>query len=105
MRYRGAIPEARPRSEAEVAESKERLAVFEGTYGRKKSGTSDFCAFIEKTYLPWAKANKRSWRGDVYSAPMLIEHFRGKTFAEISPLIIEKFKCDRMNTTTKNFRI
>lgn len=110
-RYRGAIPEARLKSEAEQAEVERRKEVFEGRYGRPQ-GAKLFAEFVgdpeaednkfaEGTYLDWAKTNKKTWRHDKFRARVLIEAFRGKTLREISPLLIEKFKRDRRNSITK----
>ena len=63
-RYREAIPEARTKFQAEQAETKARDQVFQGTYGMSQLGNEDFCEFVSETYLPWAKANKRTWRND-----------------------------------------
>lgn len=110
-RYRGSIPEARLKSEAEQAEVGKRKEVFEGRYGRPQ-GTVSFAEFVgdpdaeneqfaEGTYLDWAKTNKKSWRHDVFRAKVLREAFRGKTMREISPLLIEKYKRDRRKSITK----
>ena len=63
-RYREAIAEARTKFQAEQAETKARDQVFQGTYGTSQLGNQDFCQFVNETYLPWAKANKRTWRND-----------------------------------------
>jgi integrase len=111
VRYRGSVPEARLKSEAEVAEVEKRKEVFEGRYGRPR-GAKRFDEFVgdpdaengefaEGTYLDWAKTNKKTWRHDKFRTKVLIEAFRGKTLREISPLLIEKFKRDRRKSTTK----
>ena len=64
VRYRGAIPEASTKWEAEQAESKIRQEVFEGRFGLVHSGTMKLSDFIDEIYMPWAKANKRSLRCD-----------------------------------------
>src|SRR5262249_20329616 len=63
VRYRGALKTARTKAQAEEAERAIILKVHQGTY--------DICQakqtlgeFVEKTYLPWAKVNKRSWKID-----------------------------------------
>lgn len=110
VRYRGSIPEARLKSEAEVAEVEKRKEVFEGRYGRPQ-GAKRFAEFLgdpdaendqflEGTYLDWAKTNKKTWRHDKFRARVLIGAFGSKTLAEISPLLIEKFKRDGRKTTT-----
>jgi integrase len=111
VRYRASIPEARTQFEAEQAEVEAKKAIFEGRYGRP-SGEYSFAMFVgdpeaegfnfqEGTYLAWAKENKRSWGHDVWRAKPLLEYFGGKTFAQISPLMIEKFKSDRRKSKTK----
>ena len=111
VRYRAAIPEARTKFEALQAEIEAKQAIFEGRYGRP-SGAHDFVAYVgdphaehdefaDGTYLAWAKMNKRSWQYDRCRAQVLIEFFRGKTFAQISPLLVEKFKKHRRESLTK----
>jgi integrase len=111
VRYRAAIPEARTQFEAERAEVEAKQAVFEGKYGRP-TGEYDFAKFVGDpdakddefeagTYLAWAKENKRSWRHDRFRAKVLIEFFKDKTFAQISPMLIEKFKSERRKSLTK----
>jgi integrase len=100
VRYRGSIPEARTKYEAEQAEHKIRGDVFEGRYGRP-SGAQDFVAFVEEVYKPWARENNRSWSTSVrYTLPPLCEWFKGKSFAQISPLLIEKYKRERRESIT-----
>ena len=91
VRYRASIPEARTKYEAEQAEIAAKKDVFDGTYGRP-AGERDFVDFVEKEYWPWARENKRSWRNEAYCVPTVKEYFRGKTLAQISPLLIEKYK-------------
>jgi integrase len=111
VRYRGAIPEARLKSEAEQAAVEKKREIFEGRYGRPQ-GSKLFAEFVgnpdaeddefaEGTYLDWAKTNKKTWRHDRFRARVLIEAFRGKSLREISPLLIEKFKRDRRRSVTK----
>ena len=110
-KYRGPIPEARTKHEAEQAEIKLRRDVFEGKYGRQ-FGTVSFATFVgdpdanenqfgEGTFLEWAKNNKRSWKHDRFRVRVLLEAFRGRTLGEISPLAIETFKNRRRQAFTK----
>ncbi|MDQ3649917.1 MAG: site-specific integrase [Acidobacteriota bacterium] len=101
LRYRGALPEARTKWQAEQAESKIKQEVFEKRYGKSEPGTEKLSDFIEKVFLPWSKTNKRSWKDDIYTGRVLCEYFGGKTFREISPILIEKFKSDRRKSITK----
>lgn len=97
VRYRGAIPEARTQYEAEKAETRIKMEVYEGRYGRP-TGEHDFVKFVEEVYTPWARENKRSWKTSIcYTLPRLTAWFKGKTFAQISPILIEKFKRERRN--------
>jgi integrase len=109
-KYRGAIPEARTKYEAEQAEIKLKRDVFEGKYG-KQFGTMSFADFVgnpdaenddfgEGTFLEWAKHNKRSWKHDRFRVRVLREAFKGKTLGEITPQVIERFKNQRLNTFT-----
>ncbi|MDX6501354.1 MAG: hypothetical protein QOG23_4614 [Blastocatellia bacterium] len=100
-RYREAIPDARTKWQAEQAETKARDRVFEGTYGTLQLGTQDFAEFVKETYLPWAKANKRSWRTDEYIANWWAQRVSGKTLREVSPLEIEKAKRELAQSITK----
>ena len=101
-RYRGAIPEARTKWQAEQAELRVRQEIFEGRFGIHETGKRLVTDFIDSDYLPWAKANKRSWREDEYKLPMIRSFFSGKSFRDVSPLLIEKFKSERLATPTKH---
>jgi integrase len=100
VRYRGALPEARTKFHAEQAETKIKLSVYEARYG-KKTGDKDLVEFIDETYLPWARQNKRTWKHDVFRARTIADWFNGKKFSQISPLLIEKFKKERHESITK----
>jgi integrase len=100
VRYRGVISEARTKWEAEQAESKIKQEIFEGRFGKLDLGSEKLADFIEKIFVPWSKANKRSWRHDEFRARTIREYFGGKTFREISPLLVEKFKRDRRESIT-----
>jgi len=102
VRYRGSIPEARTKKEAEQAESKIKQDVFEGKFGKRDSGTMKLADFIDEIYMPWAKSNKTSWLNDQYNAVTLKNHFGEKKLKEIQPLDIERFKSKRLATQTKH---
>jgi tRNA G10 N-methylase Trm11 len=105
-RYRGAIPEARNKFQAEKAETKIRQDVYEGRYGRP-TGEKHFVSFVEEVYQPWARENKRSFKSnDKYKLPMICESkcFKGKTFAQISPFLIEQYKKERREAVMENKR-
>jgi integrase len=100
IRYRKGIPEARTKFEAERAEVEAKKAVFEGRYGAP-AGEDDFMEFVEKVFLPWSRANKRSWYDDDLWARHIAPWFKGKNFAQISPLLVEKFKRERGDSITR----
>ena len=94
VRYRGALPEARNKVQAQKAETKIRQEVYDGRYGRP-TGETSFEKFVQDVYKPWARDNKRSFENnEKYKLPMICESksLKGKTFAQISPLLIEKYK-------------
>jgi len=100
-RMRGVITEARTKWEAEQAEVKIKRELLENRYDLRRTSTERLTDFIDEVFLPWSKLNKRSWRDDVYITNTLKEYFGGKTFQELSPLLVEKFKGDRLKGITK----
>jgi integrase len=102
VRYRGSIPEARTKKDAEQAESKIKRDVFEGRYGKRDTGTMKLSSFIDDIYMPWAKSNKTSWLNDHYNAVTLKDYFGDKKLKEIQPLDVERFKSKRLATETKH---
>ena len=110
-KYRGPIPEARTKYEAQQAEIKLKRDVFEGKYG-KQFGTMNFAGFVgdpdaennqfgEGTFLEWSKNNKRSWKHDRFRIRPLLDAFRSKTLGEVSAADIERFKSRRQHSFTK----
>jgi len=100
VRFRGALPEARTQFEAEKAETRIKNDVYEGRYGRP-TGMHDFVQFVKEVYIPWVSEKNRSWKTSIrYTLPVLCEWFKGKTFAQISPLLIEKYKRERRGSIT-----
>ena len=102
QRYRGAIPEARTKWQAEQAEQLIRQDVFEGRFGKSDRGTGKINDFVDRVYLPWAKANKRSWKDDKYKLPAVKSFFKGLCFRDITPFTVERFKQVRLATPTKH---
>jgi integrase len=100
-----ALSEARTKWQAQRVEDKMRDELFEGTYG-KHTGEHLLAEFIKKEYLPWARQHKRSWGNDVSRARHITESttLKGKRFADISPLLLEKFKRERSESITKRFK-
>ncbi len=110
-KYRGPIPEARTKYEAEQAEIKIRHDAFQGKYGMQSAGMMSFAKFVgdpdaannqfgQGTFLEWAKDNKRSWKHDLFRVRPLLQAFRQKSLSEVTAQAIEKFKSDRLHTFT-----
>jgi integrase len=54
--------------------------------------------------VPWAKASKRSWQDDEERAKPLKEFFACKRLRDITPMLIEQFKQQRLKTKTLHKR-
>jgi integrase len=87
--------------QAEQAEVRIRNEVFEGTYGTRKRVAPLFEEFVNDTYLPWAKTNKRSWKSDVLRCKSLVKYFGSKRLDEITPEMIEVFKTIRRDSIAR----
>ena len=87
------------RTMAQAKDAADRIAdkLHDGAYGRVR-GDMTFKEFAEKIYLPWAKANKKSWKIDSYRLRALIAFFGRKQLRSISPFDIESFKIKRLRT-------
>jgi len=95
-RYRGAIPEARTRHQAEQAETRIRSEIFEGKYGRGKSVT--LREFAEQIYLPWAESTKKSVRTDRHHIQVIVAFCGDWQMRDVTQIHVEKFKRERMTT-------
>ncbi|HYL98683.1 MAG TPA: hypothetical protein VEZ90_06990, partial [Blastocatellia bacterium] len=103
VRYRGAIPEARTKKEARDVEAAIRRQVYEGKYG-KEQGTVCLTHYAKNVYLPWARANKKSYKADEYHVAVFESFFADKTLGEFSRILIERFKVDRLAAQTRGKR-
>ena len=100
QRYRGTLPEARTKAEAQQAEAKIKNKIYERKFG-KVSASLRFAEFVRSTYLPWARANKRSSSDDEFHAEVFCRHFGNKSLSEIDHQMIEEFKIKRMQSITR----
>jgi len=64
-------------------------------------GDSVFIEFAEKVWLPWSRENELTYKDDEYFINPFREFFGKKNIAEISPLLIEKYKYVRSNGISK----
>jgi hypothetical protein len=80
------VPGARTLAQAQRAESQIREAIYERRYdpGRKL-----FSEFVDETFLPWSRANKRSYREDEQRSVTLKDFFGEKHLRDIKPMMIE----------------
>ena len=97
-RHRGALKTARNKVQAEQAESRIILDIHQGKYGQPKRQTRTLQDYIDRVYLPWAKANKRSYRMDSYRVKPIAAFFAKRLLSDISPFLVERFKRERLNT-------
>ena len=100
VRYRGAIPEARIKSQAEQAEIKVKNSIFEGKFGTVEKPEPLLSEFIDKTFLPWSKKERATWRHDEFRCKVLKKFFKGKHFSEITPLLVVSFINHRLESKT-----
>jgi integrase len=91
------IPGARTQAQAERAETKRREEIYEGKYD---PGKKLFSEFVDETFLPWSTANKRSHREDAQRCVPLKDFFGEKNLRDIKPMMIERFKRERLATPT-----
>ncbi|MGI9067618.1 MAG: tyrosine-type recombinase/integrase [Pyrinomonadaceae bacterium] len=93
------VPGARTQAQAERAETKRREEIYEGKYD---PGKKLFSEFVDEIFLPWSTANKRSHREDEQRSVTLKAFFGEKHLRDIKPMMIEKFKRERLATPTKH---
>lgn len=102
-RVHKAIPTAKTKDDATRAENAEREAIYRGMYN-KSSSVKRFQEFVETVFIPWAKANKRSWAHDEFRSKYLIEFFGNTKLEHIQPLGIERYKQQRLSTNSQRKR-
>lgn len=101
VQYRGAVQEARTRPQAEQAETRIKNDVFEGKYGVARMEPILFSEFVKKTYLPYAREHKRSFKTDEWRSEILVKHFGKKYLHEITKEMIDDFKMLMRNSITQ----
>ena len=107
-RYRGAIPEARTRAQAERVETQKREEVYNGRYGAETRQPMTLRAFVEEKYLPIARETTRYFSANAgYETRVICEEFGARPLAEISEFEISKWlislKPDYAGTTINHF--
>lgn len=104
-RHRASLREARTKAEALQAEANKRLECFGEAYGQAKKQTPRLSEFIDKTYLQWAKTNKKSWRDDELICKVIKVHFKSSRLSDVKHLDVERFKKVRRETPTRHDQI
>jgi len=94
---RQSIPGAWTQAQAERAENQIREAIYERKYNPSKKLFSEF---VDETFLPWSRANKRSYREDEMRCVPLKDFFGENHLRDIKPMMIERFKRERLATPT-----
>jgi integrase len=96
-RERKRIPTARTKAQAQEAERDFLKQIHEGTFGSQKAVIT-FKQFVEETFKPWTKSNKKSWRSDLSRLKPLVEFFGKYGLNEITPFLVESYKVRRFKT-------
>lgn len=99
-RYKGSIPEANNKSEAQNIEAAKRREVAEGRYGKPPLDTV-FEDFVRNVYLKTSKRNKRSHRTDLVHANVLCTYFKGQGLRDITPAAINVYREMRLEQKTQ----
>lgn len=75
---------------------------MKGVSGKQRLARARFVISSIVSYLPWAKANKRSWKDDEYKLPVLKAFFQNTLLRDVTPFLVERFKQVRLETPTKH---
>ncbi|MDQ3804540.1 MAG: site-specific integrase [Acidobacteriota bacterium] len=67
---------------------------------RNREELKDFATFVDRVYLPFAKAHHSSPRHAEFRCEMLKKHFAGKRFDEITPMAVVRFIDRRLESRT-----
>ena len=98
------LPFVASKQEARDRESEIRIQVRtqlrQGTFGREV-GLEDFGTFFDKVFMPYAKEHKASWRHDEFRGEVLKRFFAGKTFGEITPMLLSQYINMRLTAFSK----
>lgn len=96
------VPGTRTQRQAERAESQLKEAVYDRKYD---PGKKLFSEFVDEIFLTWSRANKRSHREDAQRSVTLKTFFGEEYLRDIKPMMIEKFKWERLATPTKHHKV
>jgi integrase len=96
------LPLAKDKREARDFEGQIRQQVIEGTWrqGEDRDSLKDFATFVDRVYLPYARANHACPAHDEFRSRTLKDYFGGRNLSRITTMLVEKYVNDRLNTTT-----
>ena len=102
VKYYRQIPEAQNDFQAKVAEATLLKEIYEGRYGKegREIGSTDFTKFCKEVYEPSIKEHLRNWKHEFYKVDALCRYFRGKRLKDISRIMVEKYRRDRLRSLT-----
>ena len=105
-RIRKAVKGAQSRADALKVLQSEFIDAFKAEHGFKREWKRlRFTEFSTLYIQNYAKVNKRSWRDDTYSIGIFKKSFGNPFLEDIGPLMIEKFKAERLESGTSKARV
>jgi integrase len=106
QKYYRQVPEAQNKAQALVAEAQLRKEIYEGRYGRdgQEIGATDFVKFCKEVFLPIALERLKSPDFVNNTVRTFCQHFRGRRLKDITPMLIEGFKRQRLTSISRHGR-
>lgn len=106
QKYYRQVPEAQNKAQALVAEAQLRREIYEGRYGRdgQEIGATDFVKFCQEVFLPIALERIKSPVFISNTVRTLCQHFKGRRLKDITPMLIEGFKRQRLSSISRHGR-
>lgn len=96
-RIRRVVKNAQTRGEAVIALQEKVTEAFGKEHGLKVEKRLRFSELADQYVEDYARANKRSWRSDKYRIEAHLKPYFGDvTLQDISPLLIEKYRVERL---------
>lgn len=96
-RKREIVKNAQTRSEAVLSLQKKIAEIFDVTYSPNRAKKIKFMEFSELYLENYSKLNKKSWKCDYYSLNAhLVPYFGKFELSGITPLLIEKYRAERL---------
>ncbi len=96
QRYRASLPEATNQAQAKRAVIAIKNQIYEGKFG--DGIKTPFAEFVKEVFEPVAKLKRSYHTFEKHNIKSLLVFFKDYALSEIRPLLVEKFKRDRLNT-------